>query len=61
MNVLDWEVLDCPLAWLVVVLLPDLPGYLVSQHSNYEIIKCQVKAGQDDLLRTLRVSTKTFL
>lgn len=35
MKVLDWEVLDWPLAWLVVVLLPDLPGYLVSQHNNF--------------------------
>ena len=34
MKVLDWSVLDWALAWLVVVLLADLPGYLVSQHNS---------------------------
>ena len=37
MKVLDWDPLDWALAWLVVVLLPDLlPGDLWPQHSSCE-------------------------
>ena len=45
MKVLDWSVLDWALAWLVVVLLADLPGYLVSQHNNCNTVSQTMQTG----------------